>query len=437
MSVSKQSIGYGLIGLLALALSVAVKTPYVAFLLILLGGCAFVMQEVFWGIGAVVFAYVFLPDVLALGAIVGLGIFYLLRKAFLGERLRPVTSGEGVLLAFGLLLIVATFTSTYRSGSLRDLGIHAGGFFLYLMIREEVKDKNRAHILLSLFALAFLFIALYGIRQYFTGVEIKREWVDVQNNPDVKARIFSVFGNPNIFAEYLVMGIPILIAMGWWSKREFKSLVYFAGAGVGMIALGMTLSRGGWIGLLAAAAFFVYFICKRLYLLAIPALMGLVMVLPESILRRFTSITNFADSSTSYRFKIFSITGEVIHDHFLVGVGLGHLPFKRVFETYIRTMPIFHAHNTFLEIFAELGLVGFVLFLILLGTVFHRGHKHLLRSDDAFLKILGTGLLAGLFGVFVHGMFENVIYLTKITMTFWFMVSMVFALSRLQEEERS
>lgn len=157
--------------------------------------------------------------------------------------------------------------------------------------------------------------------------------------------------------------------------------------------------QGGWLGLAMATFVFICIVRKELLLLAIPLLGAAVFVVPESIVNRFMTIFNFADSSTSYRFKIWEITEAIIHDHLMVGLGLGHLPFKMVFEQYIRTMPIYHAHNTFLQIFAEMGIVGFVLFFIFMVSIFVNLARYPLRGNNKYLKITGAALCASFSGM--------------------------------------
>lgn len=67
-----------------------------------------------------------------------------------------------------------------------------------------------------------LMVALVGIRQIFTGVVMRPEWTDVENSQDIAVRIYSVFTNPNIFAEYLVMTIPLGVGLMWYTKSKKK-----------------------------------------------------------------------------------------------------------------------------------------------------------------------------------------------------------------------
>ena len=430
---------YILNGLVALGLGILGLYFKESYALVLLLGLIYLSASFFHplaGLGIVLFSYCFLPDILSLALVLGYGLFIFVTGFFRKDRALSFSKDQQIVYLWMGLLFLATLTSTYFRGSLRDLAIHSGGFFLFLMMVSLVKTKKDFYYLLFFLMLGLGLLSLYGVIQIFTGVEMKKEWLDVENNPDVRVRVYSVFGNPNIFAEYLEMLLPLALGLMWAARTDKRKIFYGGLFILGCIALGFTLSRGGLIGLFAGLCFFIFFVRKRLFLLGIPALAGAIYLMPQGLASRISSIFNFADSSTSYRFTIWENTLKVIKDHPL-GLGLGHLPFKQTFEQYVRTIPTFHAHNTYLEITAELGYFGLLVFLIFLLAIFVLGYKYLLTSKEKDVQIIGAGLLAGLFGVLVHGLFENVFYLTKITLTVWILIGLVFALIGLGRKEAS
>ena len=174
---------------------------------------------------------------------------------------------------------------------------------------------------------------------------------------------------------------------------------------------------------------------KRLLLSIVPITLGAVYLLPQTIINRILSIGNLSDSSNAYRIKIWEITMDIIRDHPIVGVGFGHLPFKQTFETYIRTMPTFHAHNTYLQTAAEMGIVGLLVFLFFLFILFKYGINKLIKSEDKYIKIMAAGAFSGLAGVLAHGGVENVLYLPRIIMTFWFLVAFILTLVRIKDKQ--
>lgn len=384
------------------------------------------------GLMASVFLLPFLPDMAGLLLMYSLAGIYLLGELF-GEHkeLSPSPIDMPIVLYF-IVIVISTVTSITFAGSFRDLALHMGGLCFAFTMMNSIKEKNDFNIIITTLIFTATLVSLYGLYQYVVGVNIEAAWLDVENNPDVRVRIFSVFQNPNILAEYLVMVIPLSVAVFWNTKNLFKKFVFLGTTLVMMLAVVLTMSRGGWVGFAFSALVFVLLIEKRLLLAAIPIIMGAIFFLPQTIMNRILSIGNFADSSNAYRIEMWQITRDIIRDYPIAGVGFGHQPFKQVFETYIRTMPTFHAHNTYLQTMAEMGIPGFLVFMFLLFVIFKYGINHLVKSEDKYIKVMAAGILSGLGGVFAHGGVENILYLPRIIITFWMMVGFLLTLIRIK-----
>ena len=436
MTQSKEFLVNGFVALVFLILAFLLKAPLA---LVFLLGFIFFIGTFFHPLGAlglVIFSYGFLPDFLSLGLVMTYGIVIILLGYFREDCKLYFSSKESLVYLWLLLLFIATLTSSMVQGSLRDLAIHFGGFLLFLTMLSLVETKKDLYTLVFALMMGTFLMSLYGVSQIFTGAEMSKDWVDVENNPNIRVRIYSVFGNPNIFAEYLVMTLPLalgLVVSGKSDKRKiFYGLVFLTGC----VALFFTLSRGGLIGFFAGLACFIFLLKKRLFLLGIPLVGGLISLAPQGFINRLQSILNFSDTSTSYRFNIWRTTLDIIKDH-PYGLGLGHRPFKAVYENYNPIYPTFHAHNTYLELTAELSLFGTIFFLIFILGIFILGYRYLIKSKDKQIRILGAAALAGLFGVFVHGMFENILYLTKITLTVWLLIAIIYSLIKIERKEEA
>lgn len=424
------------LGLLLALVGFYFQISYVALLFFGIIAIAICYDYPIVGVLGILGSYTLLPDILSMIAIIGIFGLNLFRKITAKEKVYQVHSYETIAYVYFVLMCIATFTSIMVMGSFRDLAIHTVGILAMITILDLGREKENFHRMVVILSFMTTLLALYGIYQYFAGVEILDEWVDTSTNSFIKARVYSVFGNPNIFAEILVMLSPLTVGLFWSTKRDGVRLFYLGLFAVQIIALFMTMSRGGWISIAFGAVVFLFFVKKRLLLLSIPAGVVGLYLLPASFLSRFMTIFNLADSSTSYRFKIWEVTGEVIRDHFLVGVGLGHQPFKYTFETYIRTMPIFHAHNSYIEIFAELGIVGFVLFVLFIVSIFALLIQYGIKSENSYRRIMAAALLASFSGMLLHGMFENIFYMMKITTTFWILLGLSYTLVQKEKRER-
>lgn len=401
--------------------------------ILLFVGIFFVFYDIKIGLCLMAFAYPFLPDMLGLLGFLAMGFMVFIRQIILGEKDFSVDI-LGLPIGFFLIYaIINTFTSVNVMGSIRDLALNCAGISFVFAMVNSLNKKEDINVFVSFLMLSSLFASLVGVRQIFTGVVMRPEWTDVENSQDIAVRIYSVFTNPNIFAEYLVMLTPLAVGTMWYTKSMKKKLTFIIGVGVLLLALLMTMSRGGWLGIFVAAFVFVLIVDKRLLVLAIPIVLIAVPFLPKSILQRFISIGSNVDSSILYRTKIYQITANIIKDNFINGVGFGYIPFKQVYETYIRTMPIYHAHNTFLEIFAEGGIIGLLVFLILIFSLIKNGLCYLTKSSDKYIKYLGAGAMASLFGILANGMTEHILYMPRIIFTFWILVGLIICLIRLSK----
>ncbi|RKD30077.1 polymerase [Thermohalobacter berrensis] len=338
---------------------------------------------------------------------------YSLRKSFL----------DVPIIVYVIIILITTVTSYNPQGSFRDLAIHLSAIGLVFVIVNIIKNKNQLNIILTTFIFTATIVALYGLYQYKVGVKIDDAWVDVANNPSLRTRIFSVFGNPNILAEYLIMAIPVSLSFFWVSKKIYKKAIFSLTTIILTLALILTFSRGGWLGFAFSMFIFVLLIEKRLLLSLIPFGIISFFAMPSSILHRIMTIGNLKDSSNAYRIKVWDITLDIIKDNWISGVGFGYIPFRETFVKYIRTMNVYHAHNTYLETMAELGIGGLIVLLILIFINYKYSILNLMKTEDRYIKVISAGVLAGLSAILFHGLVENILYLPRIIITFWTLIA--------------
>lgn len=411
------------------------NTKYFLAATVAVMGFFLVLYDLRIGIFGALLVYPFLPDMVGLLMFLSLGFFLLLKKILTDDVDFSVTAYGAVIALYFLFATIETVTSINRGGSLRDFGLHMAGISLVFAMTNRIKSKEELNAMVSILLLSVLLVALIGIVQNFTGVQMRPEWLDRDHNVDIATRVYSVFHNPNILAEYLVLMTPLAVGMTWYTKSMKKKFLFGLSTALLLLCLVLTLSRGGWVGISFAALTFILIVNWRLLLLAIPVVTVGLFFLPQKIMARLLTIFSVADSSNAYRLKMWEITLQVIRDHLWGGVGFGYVPFKQTFETYIRTMPIFHAHNTFLQVFAEMGLLGLLVFLFLLWTFIKHPLATLSKERDPYYYYIGAGAVSGLVGLLGHGLFEHVLYLPRIIFSFWIVIGILITLLRLQKKE--
>lgn len=378
----------------------------------------------------VVLLYPFLPNMLGLLLMLSLPVIIPFSSDS-GDAQLTKTKMDFPIALFLVIITISTITSTTFLGSIRDLALHLGDLSILFVLVNWIKDKNGLYVIITILIVTASLISLYGIYQYLVGVELDETWIDMGTNPDISVRVYSIFDNPNILAEYLVMILPLSISMFIYSRMLNKKIIFFGASLVMLITLILTSSRGGWLGFAFSCTIFILLFKRGFLLGLIPIGILGYFILPDPIINRIMSIGNLRDTSNAYRLNMWLITLEIIRDNWMAGVGFGHLPYKETFENYSDTIVTYHSHNTYLQTLAEMGVPGLLVLLLFLLVLFKYGIKYLIKQDDRYIVLMATGALSSLAGIMVHGFFENILYLPKIIFTFWIIVSIILVLFRL------
>lgn len=389
----------------------------------------------FLSLNLFVMAYAFLPDIVILAAEILFFAVMVIDLKFNKKVIKANTLLIPMFLA-GVFMIINSFTSLNVLGSMRDLAFNFGGIFLALMVYKEVNSKERLNNILTSIAIGAALVGVFGLYQFVFLGTVQREWIDASLKGVITRRAYSVFMNPNVFAEYLVLVTPLVVSQFWAHRDGFKKFIYLMISGLLLLNMMLTFSRGGMVSIAVAAMVFLFFAMRPLFVFLIPIGIFSINFLPEKIQNRIYSIFNFADSSTSYRFKMWGITKDLIRDNPMVGVGFGHKAFKQEFELLIRSMPIFHAHNTYLEIMAEGGALGIISFLyIVIGSIVNL-FKSGMKSTDKYIRTVSIGLLASIIGILTNGMTEHIVYINRIIVMLWMVFGLTGALRNIYEDEK-
>lgn len=329
---------------------------------------------------------------------------------------------------YALALVVCTLSSlggreAWQGGALTL------AFTLFFFVTEnalETRQQVWRVIWVMLFA-GFL-VSLYGYYQVLSGATNAGNWVDKENFSSLTLRVYATLDNPNVLSEYLLLVIPLGVA----ALLRAKSLNGRLAAGIATAAMLLTLvltySRGGWLGLLLGAAVFLCVMDRRFIALGLAALPVVFVVMPDSVLSRFVSISNLADTSTAYRLNIWRGSLRMLRDHWLGGIGFGLPAYAQVYPAYaLEAIVAPHAHSLYLELFLELGLGGFLVFLGALGAWVRSVATAIKRGED---RLLCAALLAGLVAFLFQSGTDHSFYNYRVMLFFWCYLGLGAAVAR-------
>lgn len=343
----------------------------------------------------------------------------LLAAALLWGRRRNALPAS-VLLFYGLLLAWYS-VSLVRSRSHLDLGLFELASALHALFLAFAAATLFRRALLTPFLLllsgAVGVHTVFALLQAATGRPVGRSWFhgtevlrETLVSGAVRLRPSGLFDHPIVYANFLVLALPVLAAGYLACSGGLKKVLLAGTFSLGTAGLILTLSRGAWIsaaiastsllvlawrrGLLAGAAR----VSVRRGLAGAAALaLALGVLFGPAIYDR---LTRSQSGNVEVRYELNAIALRMIGSHPVGGVGLNS--FIQVMERYdprhvTRYFPA-TVHTLYLLEAAETGVPGGLLFLLLFGGVAVSALRRLKTVPDPALAWVATALLAGFLG---------------------------------------
>lgn len=312
---------------------------------------------------------------------------------------------------------------------------------------------KRLHLLVRTITIFGFFLAIFGLTQSIVS-PTKIYWIRELS----QSTAFGPFINRHHFAGYmeLTLALPLGLLFSGAIEKE-KRFIYLFVAGLMGVALIMTNSRGGLISLVAEILFLAATMGfrrhhkkkheskpqePRIKSAAIKAGLGLALVLAlfggvvllggEEALSRFVGSVN-TDDPTTGRAHFWGVTVDIIKNHPLIGTGLG--AFGVVYTGYDSRNGLYRleqAHNDYLQILSDAGILGAALGLFFVISLFRIGFNRRESRDD-FRRGVATGALAGCFGVLVHSFFDFTLHTPSNALLFLVLAALATVNGRVEE----
>ena len=258
-------------------------------------------------------------------------------------------------------------------------------------------------------------------------------------------RAFGTFGQPNPFGGFMGLLLPLALmaTLGYglrlWRQWQenlridrvscFAMLFYLVASIILLVGIAVSWSRGAWLGFIASLAVLALALPRKasqsaVLIVLLATFLTVVLstgLLPQSVINRVNSATEeyftFTDvrgvniTSDNYpvveRLAHWQAALAIASSHPWLGVGLGN--YEAVYPDYRLInwhFPLGHAHNYYLNILAEAGIIGLLGYgKLWLGTLWltWRARQH----PDPLARLVAIGLLGSWIYLSVHSLFDN------------------------------
>lgn len=291
--------------------------------------------------------------------------------------------------------------------------------FLSIVLTQFLSDSRAAARAARAFALySFIPVAAAGIesaiQRRFSGAALE---ILIYGVDDI-FRVAGSFDNPNDFVVLLLFSVPILLLWAYQSSRWSTRLGLLLGAALQGMILVKTYSRSGYVSMaftLFAVALLGRGRIRRFgLLLCLVGALGM-LALPDTRNRLVTLAgirtesagVSQALASLNYRKQLLQVAWWEFIEHPILGIGFSNVgPRAKSYSTMLAHKST--AENTYLEILAELGLVGFSAYLFFLGVAWTSMRRGLERCrGDSEVEPIFVALAAGYCGFAFNSLFDT------------------------------
>jgi putative inorganic carbon (hco3(-)) transporter len=269
------------------------------------------------------------------------------------------------------------------------------GLVLIFVVYGSVRSVADLRLVLWSFMLGALLAAGYGI-------------IHGSTNPNAVTRLSGGVGDPNQLAACLVPALAFAVALFMTSKRGWEKLAVVGCAAVVTPALFLTQSRGGLVALSVMVV--VGILCagrlrrRALLLATVVAGVGLTYFSVFASAEATARVSSAGDGTG--RVDLWSVATKMFENHPLGGIGSGNFPNAAPaytpgsislprFDLILYTPEV--THNTYLQMAAELGSVGLVLFVGLVACALFvavRALRQLSQKDSEIAWLVRATIVA-------------------------------------------
>jgi O-antigen ligase len=344
--------------------------------------------------------------------------------------LREISSG-------GATSVPLINTFSLDPNSTRLVLVQVASLFIYFAATLVFVDTpHRLRVIVRTIMVFGFLLAIFGLTQSFTS-PTKVYWIRELN----QSTAFGPFINRHHFAGYmeLTIALPLGLLFAGAVDKE-KRIIYLFIAGLMGVALVMTASRGGIISLVAEIVFLVIVtaiwrkpserrrkrtgrlkrVAARVAMtgaLLFSLFLGVILLGGEFSITRFIDTVN-TDDPTTGRAHFWAVTLDIIKAHPYIGTGLG--AFGVIYTKYDTRNGLYRleqAHNDYLQVLSDAGIVGGVLGLSFVVLLFYKAISRA-RSRDDFRRGVALAALSGCFAVLVHSFFDFTLHTTSNALLF-------------------
>ncbi|MFA6255061.1 MAG: O-antigen ligase family protein [Patescibacteria group bacterium] len=292
---------------------------------------------------------------------------------------------------------------------------------------------------------------IFAIWQFFTQYVFANKWLGLaehfstlggaiilQTNSERWLRAYGSLPHPNILAGFLVVGILLLLYLALIAKKQGQRIFVLVSLIAIMPALFFSFSRSGWVALIFSLTILTFWLVYHRYYLWRNTFFKILLLtliiysvlgssLWQPLLTRISGEQDLEVASIYLRVAFTKQAWEIIKTNPWQGTGIGDYTLG-VYQIVNSSWPGYYyqpVHNIYLLVLAELGILGALLFILILGLLFWNLIKTKIVIDQSPQHLEKVIVFLCLISVLIISLFDHYFWTFYFgVMIFWLILGL-------------
>ncbi len=275
----------------------------------------------------------------------------------------------------------------------------------------------------------------------FCGIGVTSIYAIYQGMSGV-SRAAGFYGHPMTLGGWLCIFLPLLL-IEFFEKTLLGRYYWTAGLIFVFCSAGLVFNgtRGAWLAVtIVCTALFVYYMFKnkRNFIISILfiVLISTILVNNDKFMNRLDTIDDFNKfQSNTERILIWQSAWNMFKDHPVLGVGLGQYA-ENYQQKYISPQAkepyLTHAHNNFMQMLAENGIVGFAGFVIMFGYIILKNIITWCKTKNVYALMIVSSTVC----LLLQGFTEYNVGNSAVIKMYWLVLGLLVVLNNFEKEQK-
>lgn len=340
-----------------------------------------------------------------------------IRNKFINSVIRFFKSKCNIVLSCCVIWMI--FSITYAAdkvSAISEIEMYMKYLFIYFLIEEQTHNKRYIDNILNSFIFTLIIVSIVTFIDTLKGIGVEQTAEGIN-----RIRVESLLENSNNLGAFFILFIFPFIMLSIYEKEKRKRYLYIIISILCLFNIIVSYSRNAWIAF-GVGCLLIVIIYNKKFIVPFSGVFLTGLLVPE-ISMRLAEFNDFSQNVT--RIKLWETTLLMIKEHALLGVGVGNFSYqydnyiKRFEELKYSDYQIFHPHNVFLQVQAELGIIGSILIISLIIFIIINIKKYIHETSSSLHKNFYRGFyISFIVFIFVMNMLDDFFSAPKIILIF-------------------